>query len=179
MQGCIVKIDNGEEKTDYADVVIIEYLDLKEGSFWIMKDSLSGQVDSFAINSYDINKMYDISTKRTAQLKSYYIHQYNPAHGSGPYAYWYTLLAPQRHESPTYFKNDTTGELLGKHNLQASTSNLLPTYSVNGQTYSDVLVWHFSDFDLYVHKKAGFIKMRHHKTNLNAVWELERSHIVR
>ncbi|MBA3829736.1 MAG: hypothetical protein H0X33_12420 [Taibaiella sp.] len=172
--------------------------DFNKGSYWIYKDSLTGQIDSF----YEFRRDY-FSLTHGDYLNDHetmYVLQSNAAHTDS--IEWHFYLAQDIYGIAWYNKFGEFSPLFqypyklggGKASYAINiVTNIYPSYTVNNQIFSNVVLVndsinntpypidsYWNDW-FYITANVGIIKMRlfHPYYSINRVWELQSWHIVK
>jgi hypothetical protein len=194
---CIIASCTKKTKSTAIDADVKKYFSFKKGTYWIYKDSVSGQMDSFAVennntvsypgNSY--NSAFDDET-------DYYWVYANGVINDTISGYWslaqngvslYYAENSDYFSGPLFVYPFTAGYTFEYRYI---ISNVYPTFHLNGNTYNTVAeigqTGPFADStgthtynDLfYVSTDAGIIKMKFNHGTMQRNWELVRYHIV-
>jgi len=191
------------------DADVLANFNYKVGTYWIYRDSLSGQVDSFYVSGNSGNIPSDINGVVYDEI-SFYVLQTNINSISGnDLVTWlfglttnYLSLGLQvikngqldRIDFTTFITYPfTLGQPLPKYFgggvRGANVISILPSYTLNTKSYANVAVldiidslpqYNFND-QFLINADVGIIKMKlnHANDGLLRVWELERSVIVK
>jgi len=181
------------------DADLVKYFSYNLGTWWVYRDSVTGERDSFVIiqkifgtesgNDEDLNEEIEdyyvynngyLDPNRSygiLNLQKNYISYIFIDSGSGALYMNYSMLFEYPFKSVGYTSS------LDSYNEQYSVINFLPTYNLGGNTYDSVFVINQTDQSnsyndiFYISKNAGIIKIRYNHSNL-IVLELQSYHIV-
>jgi hypothetical protein len=181
---------------DAIDSFLVKNFNYKLGTYWVYKDSLSGQYDSFAVvdNRFVSSKVSNSSFLDNIKID---INQYD--HYRSKQAVWSMTLTGKAMNMSYNGKIQITYiffilvpfkvGLLGYNDKDSGyvASVNLP-YRIKSVVYNDVAtIRHVNDYDpvfshfdntFYLNKDVGFIKMEL-KQDTHNILELERYHLVR
>jgi hypothetical protein len=178
------------------------HFDYKPGSYWIYRDSITGDTDSFVVvtNTF-VPAVEKTNTGTTEDQVVIDVFSYNTTTnvrdslGFGIILYQnsfkvLTSLQTQDHNveyNPLFNYPFSVGAV--PYGNGCEVLSILPSFTVNGNTYVNVAeVKHFvgdssprSHNDLmYINTDAGIIRWRMNRSTIyNKVWELQRYHINR
>ncbi len=176
----------------------------KVGTYWVYRDSLNGEEDSFYVaETSDLTNVASDNNGNTEEEIDMKIYVYDTKKieeihfGVGRnlfgigfrdriYSYvvdcGYNIFSVQNHSlfASSYSSNFNFGELL----------QTIPKFTLNGKDYNDVYVFHHknvgslgssSNDTLYINEQVGIIQMRinHSTDSLFKQWKLERFNIIR
>jgi hypothetical protein len=161
---------------------IKSFYSFKKGSYWIMKDSISGQVDSFLVTDYQnssINKGGGFSYQRINIM----IHEYSR---SSVDTFDWALIMENTSDNYLFLINRNK-------NIAFTTSNIIPTpntiplitYSQDGNSYNDVLVTPLANesptekIEVAINSENSFIRLAVNSSIYSHVWHLVYSRINR
>lgn len=201
----------GRVKNYAIDADLKTHFNYNVGTYWIYKDSASGRVDSFAVfyNQYtpagvstadqhtadDINigiEEFNTTGLLDSTQWSWYlvsniieIDRYVIANGTDYNIQYYSFVSYP-------FQTGEVGSSIIVPNAYSNglVTNIFPSYSVNGQAFSQVAEIYFNDSTsvppyhadwFYLSQDTGIIKMRLYgqADSPQKVWELQRWHIVK
>ena len=179
---------------------VIDYCYFKEGTYWIYRDSVSGQYDTVSV----ISSNFDTLTNTNDGVKEYYdifdvityrsFDKYNEATWlrdrpwliTGAPIVYQTRYKPgdSKGTSIYHFHPYTLGRKIEDNNDIISLSGALASYTVLSQSYQSILVfshakdpnYDYSSTKIYQAKNIGIIKKV--ITAKNQVWELINYNIV-
>ncbi len=179
----------------------------RPGTYWIYKDAISGRVDSFYVRKIDSAYNVTISGYISGDYLNVSISDRIVGNSSSPDTFIYEAfqLSDSTFSLQAEYNNSTnslgTGALFSypfklggfPSGDQAYCSNIYPSYTLNGQSFSNVAeISHNSQsslpgspyyYDTYeINSDIGIIKMNlnHPYDSLKTkVWELQRWHIVK
>jgi len=177
---------------------LLKYFSYKPGTYWVYKDSIAGEVDSFyvtdntkstytgppnidvvyvGIHQMNENGLGDDSTKWVMNLSenslSYSVRA-QPVMGDCDYSplFSFPFQITTLGSESTNFK-------------EGAITNVFPTLSVASANFNNVAQIHYYGYNLddwyYINTDVGIVKMRWSDTSNinNKVWELQRWNIVR
>jgi hypothetical protein len=183
------KIIGGGEKHIPIDADVLAHFNYKPGTYWIYRDSLSGQVDSFYVSSNSANIPLDINGVVYDEI-SFCVSQINissiPGNDTVTWQFGlntnYLSLALQigktgqpvdRVEFPTFITYPfALGQPLPKEFgagvRGANVISILPSYSLNARVYTNVAILNIIDSlpqynlndQFFINADVGIIKMK-------------------
>ncbi len=200
-----------KKKTNYSiSADLMTAFNYKVGTYWIYRDSIGGSVDSFVVVNNQFTPAYpyeNFTFDRVAISIADY--KLGPIFGEDSSA-WMMLLSINAIDLSVISTIDTTTGMedfspmvtysfvpgpvtsvaIVNHADTGVIVQVLPTYVLNGQTYSEVGVVRHSMpgtsgkaaiSRFYVNKDAGIIKMavNYPAISLYRIWELQRYKIVK
>lgn len=196
-------------KYEYLDVAFKKAYDFKKGSYWIMKDSLNGRIDSFVAVDH-INTFIELSNNSATEQSTIDIVRYNISPQDADTLDQFTIyLRNARQFQPIYMQvnNDSFKYfnyapvvypfVAGKYVsstiprdtitteyvdlLNAGGHTFLNVAAINLQnTYTRSVLFQFNDV-FYLNETEGLVKisMDHASDQLHKRWELLRWKIIR
>ncbi len=160
----------------------------REGTYWTMRDSLTGRIDSFYVSHFD--STFNSYNGRTFEENFTNIHEVNinninPADSA---FYGYNLRGSELNfVYKDYMFNE---DIHYSGGWQSAT--LLPEFISSGKSYVSIFKYReiadlyvdynaagYSDDDYYYNSKDGFVKIRMKTKYHHFVWELINAHVVR
>jgi hypothetical protein len=169
---------------------LLKYFDYKVGTYWIMRDSISGRIDSFSVTNNQFGNTFNGSNEYNIGIS---ISEYTNGNINPDSLSWLIDLYSNSFflniKSPKpNFAYITNADPLFTYPFTADPElAILPSFLLNGTNYADVAeiiqnlgIYAYDDW-FYVNSDVGFIKFRisHPGADINYVWELLRSNIVR
>jgi len=184
------------------------HFNYKVGSYWIYKDSISGQEDSFYVTN-NVFSSSQVSDEEISDGININIVQKDIYLNTNDTVSW--LLQLNSNVLSLSWTDPESVDLRGKlmqyspfvmypfkitayggiNNVSGSVTNILSNYSINGNSFYNVAQIHdtlinnvtaytFSDW-FYLSDSIGIVKMRinHPPDTINRVWEIERWNIVK
>ena len=172
----------------YLDAKIKEQFYFKKGSYWIYRDSISGRVDSFYLESVEFTNdstyIYALYDKRILEKMTINIFQTSLSVPYSDTPIWdFSLLQRNNY----FFKSNYQ-----KGKIKILTYSILQGYmdvglekelDVFGKTFTDVPSFKSPNSLYYLKEGIGYLKMRLNyddgASKINEVWELLRWHVVK
>ncbi|MBA3829380.1 MAG: hypothetical protein H0X33_10625 [Taibaiella sp.] len=173
--------------------------DFNKGSYWIYRDSLTGQIDSFYEFQRDFVTQLSANKQYSTDQITMHVLQSNATHTD--YIEWHFLLGEDEY-GITWFNKYGEFTPLFKYPYQLGgrvysmsqniVTNVYPSYTVNSQIFNNVVLVndslngpppqtsYWNDW-FYIAANVGIIKMKlyHPYDSINRVWELQSWHIVK
>ncbi len=162
---CVVGCKKKTKITHPVDAETKSHFSFKVGTYWIYRDSATGIVDSFQVSSTGSAPEPD-----GTEYFATFINIYNDTDEA--------VLGIHLHNNHIQYKFVYSQEGCSFDYPYWSSGKLLPTFSLNGNTYDSVLVQGGSG-TYYVRHDIGMIKMIVETDSYNKVWELVRYKIVK
>ena len=218
----------------YVDAALKKDFDYKMGSYWVMRDSVSGRIDSFYVASHNVTHAvdhtywdyYDWEQITISILQNSLTPGYERDSSSYMFYMWksglaisyshpaalsanglYSLNGQKIEYTPTFYypyltiqstsystsigsRSDTIGEM----SYSMTPSPVIPSYTLNGQTFSDVMgvnyVYHIKydtaqayDYNdqFFFNNAAGIVQIsqNHPQDSMAHAWQLLRWHVVK
>lgn len=171
----------GCKKTDSAmplDENLRKHFSYQPGTYWIYKDSVNGQIDSFAVVD-NIPDVYDFGQGTFHGINVGIVaYSYGTVYDTGYDISW-LLQGKSIDVQITGFPYAPVRATIVYPFVKGSVAAILDEIAVSGNTYKNVaVIGTDSESSLYVTEEVGIVKMRFLSLSNTPIWELQRCKIV-
>jgi hypothetical protein len=185
---------------------LVSNFNYKPGTYWIYRDSTTGQIDSFCVTDNSSANIGANSSEPKATIRIA-ITERNiyPSPVDADTIPWLIYLqyadfdlidSKERYSQPIEFgplfnypytnKLEQTGDLSGTFSVGPASIIILPNYNLNGQTFSNVMIVNETNNTtvndiFYISTDVGIFKMSLSQApdSMYHIWELQRYKIVK
>lgn len=166
-----------------------DYFNWQKGTYWVYKDSISGNLDSLVVNSF-LDYEDNVTTDYTTELIEIGMNEYN--NQDSIYRSW-TMKIHSDHGTnysdleiinydKTYY-NFTVDFPFNTDNSSSVQRSILSAMNINGIPYADIYRYRYvyngnQADEIFTNSNSGIIKINLNNTHITQILELERAHIV-